>query len=296
MIVPGFLFFLCCAFFCSFILGQSIENQKRRRLSQRQVKIKRIINETNRSYLSQRNANFNLGPFGAYITLETWGEEDTGSQPQAGALDQGLMAILGQLTGLNPQLLSHIFGGRGGISNQNGRVINDALPPIIEKYVDEDMKKEGDGSDAVVGKRIEIGGIPEQRNPIFGYFNQREPEAREGEVSIQPKPYLPSAFKIHDEKTDNKNLFDRKGGNRIRLPVAIKRKQKNEFRGKRNVEENMRNTMKFSVEKIKNDQGEIEMKEVSIHADEGEEEKMPEIESSEFDFESDNDEELGRST
>lgn len=147
-------------------MGQTIENQLRRRLSERQVQLKRIINEINRTNLTQTNANFELGPFGAYITLETWGEDEFSDQNNGIIQGQnGLLAILGELTGINPNILSNIFGSNHPLGGDRRRVISDALPPIIDKYVDESQKSEIGGKEGVIGKeRIEIGGVADFPN------------------------------------------------------------------------------------------------------------------------------------
>lgn len=228
-----------------------------------------------------------MGPFGAYITLETWGEENSQENPQS-SLDQGLMSLLGQLTGINPHILTHIFGGGHSLGNRNN-VINDALPPIIEKYVDESEKiKDGKlDSEGLGESRVEIGGVAEFPRTRFGIFGGES--TGEGEISTQPKPYLPSGFRVQENikknKEDDESVFEMKGGNKIKLKVNDKKKKiVNVLKEKKNRRDSLSDPQKMVVE----EKGKIE--------EEDEEEKLPEIMSSDFEFDSDevNDEENGK--
>lgn len=199
------------------VIGQSIENKMRRRLVDRQTRLKRIINETNRASLVGLNAKFELGLYGAYITLETWQEIDSGDPNDPLNLHNGILRILGMFTGISSNVLSNIFRGGNGLRGPRQAVISDTVPPIIERNLNAENGQ--NKVEKATPARIEIGGIPSTDNgEIFSSLSSGN-----ARVSHTPKPYVPSAFKISKNmraKNDDKeeeSVFDAKGGNRIRI-------------------------------------------------------------------------------
>ena len=165
--------------------------------------------EVNRTTLSNKSASISVGPYGAYLTLNTWQDRTQAAGPRAmNRLDQQLVSVLSSLLGINFTLMGN--GVRGLNPNLPGGIpqpatlqnpqIQEALPPIIDKYVDgKRVDKIGEThpiaqpykpTDNQPGNapRIEVGGSPSLGDLMMAGNG----ESSLGRLTSVPKPYMPN--------------------------------------------------------------------------------------------------------